>query len=287
MFSKVSVFSWAVRSCDLPDHLLMYSPNTIAPQGSMKPLTILILTTAVVACTESSSVVEETRDMMQDPQDIADAATPTGLEGDPCQTRADCAPNLDCGPPLAPLLGCGEGWRCTSEQLCSAAAPNLGCTCDGVALSLSAGCPGQDSAGWLSALDPTEAEGSPCDPNNLEDFRTDVVIDGSGFSAYSGVTTGRVLIIAQRPDGQRVGPIGPFVDANGLFAWDARDFVIPGAPGDWIIQVLADANSDGICDVPSGDAAWRLVVPNPASGDVRASVAVTNAMITSCEGWTE
>ena len=194
------------------------------------------------------------------------AAAPLGGIGAPCATRSNCQSGLDCGPPekiAQPSDRCGAGWTCTDRMLCSAAAGDLRCSCDGVAFSAAGGCPGQDGSYLMGYVPQDLQPGEPCDPNNPGAFRRNLTTVLVGLASAKGPAP-RIQIRISRPDGRRDGPWGANPAVDGTSRTNYEDTIRPGA-GEYRIDLLLDEGADGRCDGP-GDRVLSKTVVAPAYG---------------------
>ncbi len=190
-----------------------------------------------------------------------DAARPF-LTG--CQQHSDCTPGWCAGE-----LGCDVPWTCTDEIPCSAAAPQLVCTCAGEARTLAAGCPGTPFALYLPGATLEIQEGEPCDPAGIRPLRHDISLNGEGFAAFEGQ-----LIQASVYDPRNDRFVGQMRTAitGGVFELRWPGGLYPGQASRVEVFLVDEA---GMCR-PEG--AWRLPVAEPGALRLRAEAPINPAV---------
>jgi len=189
-------------------------------------LALLLVATCAVGCgTDPGSAVV-------DADGAGDAAPVT--EG--CTSNADCETGQWCvGPP-----GCDAVWTCVDEVPCSAAPPFDACTCAGVLVPLSAGCPGQ-KYGW-SRWVPEYRIGTACDPDNPTEW-ADVTAQLDGLDVPDGTLVGGVLRdgVAGVDLYEGLASVG---DGAARLTW--YDLADPSRD-DWSVLVWVDVDGDAQC----------------------------------------
>jgi len=175
-------------------------------------------------------------------------------------------------------------WTCTTVNHCSAAAGHFYCACDHKVFAGAAGCPGRQFGTTLNVNGPVDDE-EPCDPDNPEAFRLDVIVRGVGFEMYSGrevFARGLDPVLGQVVMWPNLSNV---TDGGFQFSW--HESFSPQREH-YELQFYVDTNGNRHCD-EGVDLLGGMQVTNtaaPGSDDINVQVSLdVNASFNFCSTW--